>query len=82
MMAERLLTPHPHCLSCPQGGLTWLWRDAPYVIAARKVFNMAVDANKKGDVFPVSCRSTCRVSDIANVHQSRVMHGLRRCHCD
>ena len=39
-----------------QGGLTWLWLDAPYVIAARKLFNMAVEANKKGDVFPVgSC---------------------------
>ncbi|GAX73089.1 hypothetical protein CEUSTIGMA_g542.t1 [Chlamydomonas eustigma] len=35
------------------GGLTWLWRDAPYVIAARKLFKMAVTANDKGDVFPI-----------------------------
>ena len=41
-----------------QGGLTWLWRDAPYVIAAKKLFNMAVAANKKGDVFPVRCLLT------------------------
>jgi hypothetical protein len=38
---------------CIQGGLTWLWLDAPYVIAARKMFNMAVKANLKGDTFPV-----------------------------
>lgn len=39
-----------------QGGLTWLWLDAPYVITARKLFNMAVEANDNGDVFPVSAR--------------------------
>eukprot|EP00955_Chlamydomonas_euryale_P058225 357001-Chlamydomonas_euryale.AAC.17 len=37
-----------------QGGLTWLWLDAPYVITARKLFNMALEANNNGDVFPVS----------------------------
>ena len=37
-----------------QGGLTWLWLDSPYVIAARKLFNWAVEANNKGEVFPVS----------------------------
>lgn len=34
--------------------MTWLWLDAPYVIAARKLFNWAVEANNNGDVFPVS----------------------------
>lgn len=36
-----------------QGGLTWLWLDAPYVIAARKLFNWAIQANEAGDPFPV-----------------------------
>lgn len=35
------------------GGLTWLWLDSPYVIAARKLFNMALDANDKGNTFPI-----------------------------
>lgn len=39
------------------GGLTWLWLDAPYVITARKLFNWAVEANDKGDVFPI--HGTC-----------------------
>jgi len=39
------------------GGLTWLWLDAPYVIAARKLFNWAVEANDNGDVFPI--HGTC-----------------------
>jgi hypothetical protein len=38
----------------PQGGLTWLWLDAPYVITARKLFNWAVQENDKGNPFPVS----------------------------
>jgi hypothetical protein len=42
-----------------QGGLTWLWLDAPYVIAARKLFNMAVAANDAGDVFPVRLWACC-----------------------
>jgi hypothetical protein len=37
-----------------QGGLTWLWLDAPYVITARKLFNWAVQENDKGNPFPVS----------------------------
>jgi hypothetical protein len=37
----------------PQGGLTWLWLDSPYVIAARKLFNWAVQANEAGNPFPV-----------------------------
>jgi hypothetical protein len=36
-----------------QGGLTWLWMDAPYVITARKLFNWAVAENDKGNPFPV-----------------------------
>jgi hypothetical protein len=42
------------CCYVLQGGLTWLWLDAPYVITARKLFNWAVESNNKGDVFPVS----------------------------
>jgi hypothetical protein len=33
--------------------LTWLWKDSPYVIAARKLFNMAVASNDAGDPFPI-----------------------------
>lgn len=36
------------------GGLTWLWLDSPYVIAARKLYNWAVEENEGGDPFPVS----------------------------
>lgn len=39
-----------------QGGLTWLWLDAPYVITARKLFNWAVEANNK--VGLVDCTNT------------------------
>lgn len=46
-----LFLPH-FCDS--QGGLTWLWLDAPYVIAARKLFTWAVEENNKGNPFPVS----------------------------
>lgn len=42
-----------------QGGLTWLWLDAPYVITARKLFNWAVEENDKGNVFPVSNSDPC-----------------------
>jgi gamma-glutamyl hydrolase len=35
------------------GGLTWLWLDSPYVIAARKLFDMAVASNDAGDPFPI-----------------------------
>lgn len=38
--------------------MTWLWLDAPYVITARKLFKWAVEANDKGDVFPVSTPGT------------------------
>jgi hypothetical protein len=37
-----------------QGGLTWLWLDSPYVMAARKLWNWILEANDKGDTFPVS----------------------------
>lgn len=43
-----------------QGGLTWLWLDAPYVITARKLFNWALEANDKGDTFPVSTAQPLR----------------------
>lgn len=44
---------YTHAHTHMQGGLTWLWLDAPYVITARKLFNWAVEANNNGDVFPV-----------------------------
>ena len=47
-----------HLLSCMllQGGLTDLWLDDPYVVAAKKLLQWATEANEKGDVYPVSMR--------------------------
>lgn len=39
------------------GGLTWLWLDSPYVIAARKLYNWAKEANDNGKPFPI--HGTC-----------------------
>jgi gamma-glutamyl hydrolase len=39
------------------GGLTWLWKDSPYVIAAHKLFRWAVEANDAGNPFPI--HGTC-----------------------
>eukprot|EP00201_Polytomella_parva_P003485 CAMPEP_0175075468 /NCGR_PEP_ID=MMETSP0052_2-20121109/22023_1 /TAXON_ID=51329 ORGANISM="Polytomella parva, Strain SAG 63-3" /NCGR_SAMPLE_ID=MMETSP0052_2 /ASSEMBLY_ACC=CAM_ASM_000194 /LENGTH=361 /DNA_ID=CAMNT_0016344169 /DNA_START=117 /DNA_END=1202 /DNA_ORIENTATION=+ len=52
------------------GGLTWLWLDSPYVIAARKLFNMAVAANKAGDVFPI--HGTCLGHQLLHILASNV----------
>ena len=40
------------CLA-PQGGLTDLWLDDPYVVAASKLVRWAEEANAAGDAFPV-----------------------------
>lgn len=46
-----------HCHACLlQGGLTDLWLDDPYVVAAKKLLQWATEANEKGDVYPVSMR--------------------------
>ncbi|KAG1661191.1 hypothetical protein FOA52_005997 [Chlamydomonas sp. UWO 241] len=52
------------------GGLTWLWLDAPYVITARKLFNMAVAANDAGDVFPI--HGTCLGFQLLHILASNV----------
>eukprot|EP00775_Hariotina_reticulata_P005931 gene5931-6171_t len=52
------------------GGLTWLWLDAPYVIAARKLFNWAVEANNNGDVFPI--HGTCLGFQLLHILVSNV----------
>lgn len=39
------------------GGLTDLWMDSPYVVAARKLWNWAKEANNAGDIFPI--HGTC-----------------------
>lgn len=36
-----------------QGGLTDLWLDDPYVVAASKLIKMAEAENEAGNVFPV-----------------------------
>lgn len=52
------------------GGLTWLWLDAPYVVAARKLFNWAVEANEAGDVFPI--HGTCLGMQLLHILASNV----------
>lgn len=39
------------------GGLTYLYLDAPYVITARKLYNMITKANDDGNVYPI--HGTC-----------------------
>lgn len=56
------------------GGLTWLWLDAPYVIAARKLFNMAVQANKRGDIFPI--HGTCLGFQLLHILASNVSRNV------
>lgn len=52
------------------GGLTWLWLDSPYVMAARKLFNWAKEANDQGDVFPI--HGTCLGHQLLHILQSNV----------
>ena len=42
-----------------QGGLTDLWLDDPYVLAAKKLIQWATEENEAGEVFPVSMLSLC-----------------------
>jgi hypothetical protein len=42
-----------------QGGLTDLWLDDPYVLAAKKLIQWATEENEAGEVFPVSMLSPC-----------------------
>lgn len=42
-----------------QGGLTDLWLDDPYVLAAKKLIQWATEENEAGEVFPVSRLSPC-----------------------
>eukprot|EP00195_Chlamydomonas_chlamydogama_P004992 CAMPEP_0202904808 /NCGR_PEP_ID=MMETSP1392-20130828/31165_1 /ASSEMBLY_ACC=CAM_ASM_000868 /TAXON_ID=225041 /ORGANISM="Chlamydomonas chlamydogama, Strain SAG 11-48b" /LENGTH=315 /DNA_ID=CAMNT_0049592621 /DNA_START=102 /DNA_END=1049 /DNA_ORIENTATION=+ len=52
------------------GGLTWLWLDSPYVIAARKLWNMALEANDRGDIFPI--HGTCLGHQLLHILASNV----------
>ncbi|KAL6765833.1 class I glutamine amidotransferase-like protein [Haematococcus lacustris] len=56
------------------GGLTWLWLDAPYVIAARKLFNWAVQANDAGDVFPI--HGTCLGFQLLHILASNISRNV------
>ena len=42
-----------------QGGLTDLWLDDPYVLAAKRLIQWATEENEAGEVFPVSMLSPC-----------------------
>ncbi|GIL44397.1 hypothetical protein Vafri_1876 [Volvox africanus] len=52
------------------GGLTWLWLDSPYVIAARKLFNWALQANDAGKVFPI--HGTCLGFQLLHILASNI----------
>lgn len=52
------------------GGLTDLWMDSPYVIAARKLWSWAKEANDKGDVFPI--HGTCLGFQLLHILESNV----------
>jgi len=52
------------------GGLTDLWMDSPYVIAARKLWTWAREANDAGDVFPI--HGTCLGFQLLHILESNV----------
>ena len=52
------------------GGLTDLWFDSPYVIAARKLWTWAKEANDNGDVFPI--HGTCLGFQLLHILESNV----------
>ncbi|KAG2482320.1 hypothetical protein HYH03_018742 [Edaphochlamys debaryana] len=52
------------------GGLTWLWLDSPYVIAARKLFNWALEANDAGNPFPI--HGTCLGFQLLHILASNI----------
>jgi gamma-glutamyl hydrolase len=52
------------------GGLTWLWLDSPYVLAARKLWNWAREENDKGNPFPI--HGTCLGHQLLHILESNV----------
>lgn len=52
------------------GGLTDLWMDSPYVIAARKLWTWAKEANDAGDIFPI--HGTCLGFQLLHILESNV----------
>lgn len=52
------------------GGLTDLWMDSPYVVAARKLWNWAKEANDQGDVFPI--HGTCLGFQLLHILEANV----------
>ena len=52
------------------GGLTDLWFDSPYVVAAQKLWTWAKEANDNGDVFPI--HGTCLGFQLLHILESNV----------
>jgi len=52
------------------GGLTDLWMDSPYVVAARKLWTWAREANDAGDPFPI--HGTCLGFQLLHILESNV----------
>lgn len=52
------------------GGLTDLWMDSPYTIAARKLWTWAKEANDAGEVFPI--HGTCLGFQLLHILESNV----------
>ncbi|GAB4820992.1 hypothetical protein N2152v2_008038 [Parachlorella kessleri] len=52
------------------GGLTDLWMDSPYVVAARKLWQWAKEANDAGEVFPI--HGTCLGFQLLHILEANV----------
>lgn len=52
------------------GGLTWLWLDSPYVLAARKLWNWAREENDKGNPFPI--HGTCLGHQLLHILETNI----------
>ena len=52
------------------GGLTWLWLDSPYVLAARKLWTWAKEENDAGNPFPI--HGTCLGHQLLHILESNV----------
>ena len=52
------------------GGLTDLWMDSPYVVAARKLWTWAREANDAGDPFPI--HGTCLGFQLLHILEANV----------
>ena len=79
MHGKYKLARRPKASVQSQGGLTDLWLDDPYVVAASKLIAMAQEENANGRVFPVSMSSlastgaTCLLYSVDTLAQNSLL---------